>query len=176
MTKFKNRFATLVVTLIKWWLNLLNNVNVKLIEKIESVIKRMSWKAFFHLNKNGKNEMETEKIGFKSKNCPPPQCKELQNFEKDLQNIITCIKYRKSTDCFQTKMKEDISKIKASPNVLVFADKMTNIYQGSPSKYNKLLNYNVTKTNKKSTDRLEKSINMEAKYTVKSIIYVNNEP
>ena len=66
-------------------------------------------------------------------------------------------------------MKEDISKIKASPNVLVFADKTTNIYQMSPSKYNKLLNDNVTKTYKKSTNRLEKSINMEAKYTAKSI-------
>ena len=69
---------------------------LKLIEKIESVIKRMRWKAFFHLNKN---EVETEKFGFKSKNFPP-QCKELQNFEKDLFNIITCIKYRKSKDYF----------------------------------------------------------------------------
>ena len=66
-------------------------------------------------------------------------------------------------------MKEDISKIKESPNVLVFADKTTNIYQMSPSKYNKLLNDNVTKTYKKSTDRLEKSINMEAKYIAKSL-------
>ena len=97
----------------------------KLIEKIESVIKRMRWKAFFHLNKNGKNEIETEKFGFKSKNCPP-QRKVLQNFEKDLYNTIICIKYRKSEDRFQTKMNEDISKIKASPNLLVFADKMTN--------------------------------------------------
>ena len=135
---------------------------LKLIEEIESVIKRMRWKAFFHLKENGKNEMETENFGFKSKNCPL-QCKELKNFEKDLYNIITCIKYRKSEDCFQTKMKEDISKIKASPNVLVFANKTTNIYQVSPSKYNKLLNDNITKTYKKSTDRLEKSINMEAK-------------
>ena len=38
-----------------------------------------------------------------------------------------------------------------------------------PSKYNKLLNDNVTKTYKKSTDRLEKSINMEAKHIAKSI-------
>ena len=109
-------------------------------------------KRFFHLNKNSKNEMETEKFGFKSKNCPP-QCRELQNFQNDLYNIITRIKYRKSKDNFQAKMKEDISKIKASsPNVLVFADKMTNIYQVSPSKYNKLLNDNVTKTYMKSTD------------------------
>ena len=123
---------------------------------------------FFHWNKNGENEIETEKFGFKSKNCQP-QCKELQNFEKDLYYIITCIKYRRSEDCFQTKMKGDISKIKASPNVLVFTDKTTNIYQLSPSKYNKLLNDNATKTYKKFTNRLEKSINMEAKYITKSI-------
>ena len=38
-----------------------------------------------------------------------------------------------------------------------------------PSKYNNLLNDNFTKTYKKSTDRLEKSINIEAKYIAKSI-------
>ena len=91
----------------------------------------MRWEAFFHLKNNGKNEIETERFAFKSKNCPP-QCKELQNFEKDLYNIITCIKYRKSEDCFQTKMKEDTSKIKASSNVLVSADKTTIIYQVFP--------------------------------------------
>ena len=66
-------------------------------------------------------------------------------------------------------MKEDISKIKASSNVLVFTNKTINIYQESPSKYNRLLIDNVTKTYKKSTDRLEKSINMEAKYIAKPI-------
>ena len=91
---------------------------LKRIEKIESVIKRMHWKAFFHLNKSGKNEIETEKFGFTSRNCPP-QCKELQNFEKDLYNIITCIKYRKLEGFFRTKMNEDISKTKASPNVCI---------------------------------------------------------
>ena len=56
---------------------------LKLIEKIESVIKRIRWKAFFHLNKNGRDEMETEKFGFKSKNCSP-QSKELLKILKKI--------------------------------------------------------------------------------------------
>ena len=60
-------------------------------------------------------------------------------------------------------MKSDISEIKSSPNVFIFADKTSNIYKTTPREYNKLLKDNITKSCKKSTDRLEKAINMEAK-------------
>ena len=49
------------------------------------------------------------------------------------------------------------------------ADKTTNMYEMPPDNYKKLLYENITKTYKKSTSRLEKSINMEAKYIAKKI-------
>ena len=57
--------------------------------------------------------------------------------------------------------------IKASPNVLIFADKTSNIYKAAPQEYNKQLKNNIAESHKKSTDRLEKAINMEAKNIAK---------
>ena len=55
-------------------------------------------------------------------------------------------------------MKSDISDIKSSLNVFVFADKTSNIYKAASREYNKLL-----------TDCLEKAINMEAKTSEKKV-------
>ena len=64
-------------------------------------------------------------------------------------------------------MKSDISDIKSSLNVFVFADKTSNVYKAASREYNKLLKDNIAKSYKKSTDRLEKAINMEAKTSQK---------
>ena len=59
--------------------------------------------------------------------------------------------------------------IKSSPNLFIFADKSSNIYKAAPREYNKLLKNNIRKSYKKSTERLEKAINMEAKNIAKKI-------
>ena len=124
----------------------------------------MHWKAHFFLNDNAKNKEEAkrETFGFKSKHHPG-QFRELDNFEKDLFNVVTPLKFRKLNDSFQEKMKSDILDINSSPNVLIFPDKTSNLYKAAPQEYNKLLKDNITKSYKKSTDRLEKIINMETK-------------
>ena len=112
-----------------------SSCQLRLIEKLESVIKRMRWKSFFFprdnndikkTNSNDINESGKETFGFKSKQHPP-QINELQSFEKDLLDTIKSIQFRNVKDDFQTKMKNDISKIKSSPNVFVSADKITNL-------------------------------------------------
>ena len=75
--------------------------------------------------------MAKETYGFKSKHHPG-QCKELETFKKDLWNIVSSLKYRKSTDYFQEQMKEDISSINSSLDVFIFADKTNNIYKAPP--------------------------------------------
>ena len=87
----------------------------------------------------------------------------IRKFEKDLYNIASSLKYRKSADDFQEQMNEDISSINSSPHVLLFVDKTNNIYKTPPEQYEKLLKKNVTKIYKKSTKRLEKLINLETK-------------
>ena len=67
-------------------------------------------------------------------------------------------------------MKNDVSKIKSSPNVLVSADKTTNFYEIWPNNYKKLLHENITKTYKKATNHLEHAIKLKAKHIAKNII------
>ena len=57
-----------------------SSYQLKLIDKIESVIKRMQWKAHFFVSGNVIH-CDKESFGFKSKNCPT-QIKEPEAFEK----------------------------------------------------------------------------------------------
>ena len=150
-----------------------------LVEKIESFIKRVRWKAYFFLNdtKNESNESNNisgtqnnhdSNFGFKTKNTPP-QCAELQKFEEDLFNLARNLQFKKTNSQFQNELKSDVSRIKSDPNVLVFADKTSNIYQFSKSDHNKLLKENVTKTYKKAPPKLEQSINLEARNISKKL-------
>ena len=93
----------------------------------------------------------------------------MQYFEKELLDTIKSLKFRNVQDDFRTKMKHDILNIKSSPNVFLFADKTTNLYEIPPNDYKRLLLENITKTYKKSTKRLENAINMEAKYITEKI-------
>ena len=99
----------------------------------------------------------------------PTQIIEMHCFEKDLLDMIKSLKFRNFQDDFQSKIKHDILKIKSSPNVFVFADKATNLYEIPPNDYKRLLHKNTTKTYKKSTKRLENAINMEAKHIAENI-------
>ena len=147
-----------------------SSYQLQLIDKIESVIKRMRWKAHFFLTNtyNANDSVNRETYGFKSKHHPGLR-KELETFEKDLFDIASSLKFRNTTDDFQKQLKEDISSINSSSDVLIFADKTNNIYKTTPEQYKKLLKDNVTKTYKKSSDILEKSINMEAKHIAKKL-------
>ena len=129
-----------------------------LMEKIEIVIKRMWWKAHFYIKKDPSNIAHTN-YGFNTRNYRS-QCKELQNFQKDLLDTIKLIKFWIVKISFQRKLNEDILNIKSSPDVYALAGNTTNIYKLPPQDYRKLLHENITKSYKKSPTRLEKSINL----------------
>ena len=133
-----------------------------LIEKIESVIKRMRWKAHFFLNADNKENNTKTSFGFKSRYHLPP-CNKLEHFEKGLLNIISNVKFTNNKNSFQKKLRADKTEIKNSRNIYVFADKTNNVYKMPTSEHNKLLKENVTKTYKKAPEKLQKSINLEAK-------------
>ena len=108
-----------------------SSYQLKLINHIENLIKRSRWKRFFFLwdncdtnktNNNDISESEKETFGFKSKQRPV-QINKLESFEKDLLDMIKSIQFRNVEHNFQTKMKNDISKIKSSPNVFVSVGK-----------------------------------------------------
>ena len=99
----------------------------------------------------------------------PGSCKELESFEKELIGLINKIEFKTVRDQFQSKLKSDISKVKCSKNLFVFADKTSNIYELSKDSYDKLLAENVTKTYKKAPAKLEDAVNSEAKYVTEKL-------
>ena len=111
--------------------------------------------------------MNKKTYGFKSKHHPGIT-KELETFEKELFDIASSLKFRNTTDDFQKQLKEDISSMSSSPDVLILAGKINNIYKTTPEQHKKHLKENVTKTSK-SSDLLEKLINMEAKHIAKKL-------
>ena len=132
----------------------------RLIEKVESVLKRMRWKAFFYL-KGPTTDDPKETYGLKSRKCPP-QVDELKAFEDDALKMIEMIEFRRVADPFQQRLRSDIQKIRASPDIIVPADKTRNLYEVNKEQYTKLLSNNITKHYKPTPAETYDQINSEA--------------
>ena len=133
-------------------------------EKVESVIKRMRWKAFFFdRNEQDSNDaINNDNFGFKSRKCPP-QNSELDKFEADLLDMVHNIKFRKVNNKFQNKLNEDISKIKKSTKAFIPADKTSDFYKLDKTQHDKLLRDSITTTYKKASTDAANIIDSQAK-------------
>ena len=138
---------------------------LQLMEKIELVIKRMRWKAFFY--DQGNNKYTPENYGLKSLNCPP-KIKEMTNFENDLINLLKSIKFRATKSSFQRQLTEDIRTIKNTKTTLTFADKTSNVYKVTKEQYEKLLNNAITTSYKKVSKKTQDQINNQGKNILKN--------
>ena len=108
----------------------------------------MRWKALFFFKEQNAAKPSKETYSFKSRSFPK-QCKELEQFEKDLYNVVKMVKFNNKRDQFQAELKNGINKIKQCPDILVFADKTSNICKVNTNNYQKLLKENITGTYKK---------------------------
>ena len=129
-----------------------------LINKTQSVIQRMRWKAHFFLNQanndtdqdraaNRPTGSQANTYGLKSK-LSAPSVTELRAFEDDVARLIENVKFRDVNNEFMKELERDKKKIKSSTNIFVPADKTRNYYEMHPSYYTKLLTENVTKSYK----------------------------
>ena len=75
----------------------------------------MRWKAHFFLKKHD-SDTRSEDFRFKSKGTPP-QCKDMEAIGEEFLDMKPNIKFRSIKYIFQKKLKEDIAKIKQSPNI-----------------------------------------------------------
>ena len=139
-------------------------------DKIEHVIKRMRWKAFFYINPSRENMQQT--YGLKTLNCPP-KIKEMVLFERDLWDLVNKIKFRKVSSSFQNQLKEDIKAIKKSKKIFVFADKTSNIYQIEKDEYNKLTTDAITSAYRKVSDKISNKVNADGKKIIENKAVVN---
>lgn len=141
-----------------------------LTEKVENFVKRMRWKAHFFERPGKDNEIDhsSTTFGFKS-NSTPPQHESLTAFENDLYEMIRNIAFRNHTNKFLKKLETDVEKINSSKDMLISADKTTNIYEMSPEQYEKLLNENITKSYQKANMSILKEIDVETKELAKTL-------
>ena len=125
-------------------------ISIKLISKVESVIKRMRWKTLEFLGKLDSTRKKT--YDFNSCKCPPI-VDELSDFENELMLLVKNIEFRYVNNNFQKTLNGDMKRINTTEKVLVKADKSKNIYQLDKNDYKKYLRENITKTYKKSTKK-----------------------
>jgi hypothetical protein len=88
---------------------------------VESVTKRMRWKANFFL-KGSTTQNQSNLFGLSS-NKLPLSIPLLKPFEDDLIKLIENVKFRRSKDQFHTSLAKDLKKINSSPNIFIFVDK-----------------------------------------------------
>lgn len=129
----------------------------KLVEKTESFVSRIRWKAHFFLNGQHLNS-PANTYGLNSTKSPPP-ISELNAFEEDLVKMVENIQFTKVHDQFLNNLSTDAKKINESPNVITFADKTRNIYEVKPGQYNKLLTEDITTTYKLTSEQAFEEIN-----------------
>ena len=83
--------------------------------------------------------------------------------------MVRNIEFRKARNDFQDKLKEDIDKIRSSKNLFVFADKSTNLYEMSDTKYNRLLSNNITSNYRKCEKGVKHKVAKETKKVAESL-------
>ena len=128
--------------------------------RIEQFLTRMRWKLFWSKQEE-RSKKEFQTYGFKSM-ASPPMMLELIPFEEELIGLIQKIEMKNITNPLQKKMKKDIQKIKRSKEIIVEADKTSNLYSIKPEDYSRHLLNNITTEYSKSTPTATNRINMEA--------------
>ena len=83
--------------------------------------------------------------------------------------MIKNIEFRRVRKVFQSKLKEDLKKVKSSGKRMVFTYKIANMYEMSRKEYAKLINDNVTKTYIKTTTSTKKKMDKETKHFAKKL-------
>jgi len=139
---------------------------MKLVDKIEAVIKRMRWKAIFFDNDSDEEDEQLDTFGLKTTNTPR-QVPEMIEFERELIAIVSKLTFKRTTNEFQSKLKQDIRTINHSDKLYVPADKTTNMYRMKKDDYQKILTDSITAKNKIDTRNLKSSINIQGKEIVK---------
>ena len=130
-----------------------------LIEKTEQFLRRMRWKAHFFLHPSTSSK---QTYGFSStKNLPAID--ELKEFEDGMLSIIQSIKFKLTNNTFLNDLRNDVNRMKSDTKLFVPADKTSNFYKMEPKQYTDLLEKNITKSYKRSTDATARKIQREDK-------------
>ena len=96
-----------------------------MIQAMEKFGRNISWRSFFKLNPGNVPERK-ETYGFRSTK-PAPRLAELKAFEKDLVKLAQGIKFKKRSNKFLTELKKECGKISQQKDLIIPADKTTEV-------------------------------------------------
>ena len=129
--------------------------------RIEEFLSRMRWKLFWY-RQDQVNQQKVNTYGFKSSNYPPTMF-ELKPFEEEVMEMIQKIQMRTyPMNPLQQQMRNDIKKINDCEEVIVQADKTSNLYLIKPDSYSKHLADSITKEYKRNSPTTMEKIDEEA--------------
>ena len=81
--------------------------------------------------------------------------------------MIKSLKFRKTKNHFQKRLKDDINTIHNTDTTLTFADTTSNLYKLKKEQYQKMLKDSITTTYKKASDNIRNKINTDGKKLMK---------
>ena len=94
----------------------------------------------------------------------------MKEFQTEMHDIVKTVKFRKPKyNSLQTKLKEDIRKLRNDEKVYVAADKTSDYYKLTPERCAELLNNNITKEYKKTKKNVIDKINKDDKNLRKNL-------
>ena len=115
----------------------------------QSFLRRVRWKAYFHQNSgNDDSNQNNNNYEFKLNSTPPPK-DYLSELENGIYDIIKNIESRSVRTVLQSKLKDNLRKVKSSGKITVFANKTADMYEMSKEEYDQLINGNVNRTETK---------------------------
>ena len=98
-----------------------------MVEKVESFVRRLRWETYQFRKENRENNSDQFKsFGFKTV-ATPPQNEDLNAFENDMNDMIRNVEFTNIRNEFLDHLNRGIESTRSSKNVLVFADKSTNL-------------------------------------------------
>ncbi|XP_036370677.1 putative ankyrin repeat protein RBE_0319 [Octopus sinensis] len=141
-----------------------------LIHRTNEFIQRIRWITYHHDTKPKEDPQLTHlnnryKKIFRSRKSPPPNPL-LENFEKDLLDLIVNIKFKEHPLRYNPHLrhlKDYIKSIQGKQDILVPADKTGNLYRMDYATYSKLIRKELNLRYKVTTKKNLRDINLEIK-------------
>ena len=98
-----------------------------MVEKVESFVRRLRWKAYHFCKEYRENGSDhCKNVGFKTV-ATPPQNEDLNVFENGMYDMIRNIEFTNIRNEFLDHLNKDIESIRSSKYMLVFAGKSTKL-------------------------------------------------
>ena len=148
-----------------------NEYIFELIFSVETFVKNIRWRAHFFSNPDDKTQKEN--FGFKTLKSAP-KVKELQKLEDRLYDIVRNVKFKKYSNAFLRRLKDDRERIRSEDKLIIPADKSSNYYSVGKTDCNELALKEIHKHHKKASENEIKDIKAKHTELVTCLLYTSD--